>query len=257
MLRRFLRLHDSRFDVCSAYPKDVVFGMSGGQLRAYQADCFCRSSAPEIDNQIMGHVMGPIEAPGGTTLSAEAVRINPEEWYPHYQSCMKHFLDVAQYTQTIQALAAFLNIRLPCQRAVDPVLHYVDWPGHRESDYVTALQSLRSSAVSLIPYIRRLVVTGSDTPAVLSAMFGESWVKGVGPLHSQERINYLFAAKSGGWLSTKSQYDQSAEETVPFLRPLCNAQEYEIREAETRWSEWLAMEDWMLGARSPWAGEEA
>lgn len=202
----------------------------------------------------MGHV---IEPPGATSLGAEGIRINPEEWYPHYQSCMQHFLDVAQYTQTIQALAAFLNIRLPCQRAVDPVLHYVDWSGHRESDYVAALQSLRSSAVSLIPYIRRLVVTGSDTPAVLGAMFGDAWVKGVGPLHSQERINYLFAAKSGGWLSTKSQYDQSAEETVPFLRPLRNAQEYEIREAESRWSEWLAMEDWMLGARSPcpWEGE--
>lgn len=40
-------------------------------------------------------------------------------------------------------------------------------------------------------------------------------------------------------------------QTVPFLRPLQNVTEEEIQSAESNWSEWLAMQDWMLGPRSP------
>jgi len=66
---------------------------------------------------------------------------------------------------------------------------------------------------------------------------------GIGPLHEQERRNYLFAAKSGGWASVKKDYDMTPLETVPFLRPLQGPVDAEIEAAERSWSEWLAMED--------------
>jgi len=40
-------------------------------------------------------------------------------------------------------------------------------------------------------------------------------------------------------------------ETVPFLRPLQDVQLAEIEGAEKTWSQWLAMEDWMVGPRAP------
>ena len=107
------------------------------------------------------------------------------------------------------------------------------------------------TAVSLVPYLRRLVVTGLDFPGVLHGLFGDDWASGVGPLHEQERRNYLFAAKSGGWASVKKDYDMLPMETVPFMRPLANPINAEIEAAEKSWSEWLAMEDWMVGPRAP------
>jgi hypothetical protein len=107
------------------------------------------------------------------------------------------------------------------------------------------------SVTSLIPFIRRLVVTGMDFPGVLHGFFGDDWRTGVGPMHEQERRNYLFAAKSGGWASVKRDYDMLPVETVPFLRPLQKPLDAEIEGAERAWSQWLAMEDWMVGPRAP------
>ena len=95
------------------------------------------------------------------------------------------------------------------------------------------------------------MVTGLDFPGVLHGFFGDDWAAGVGPLHEQERRNYLFAAKSGGWASVKKDYDMSPLETVPFMRPLQGPVIVEIEAAEKSWSEWLAMEDWMVGPRAP------
>jgi hypothetical protein len=103
----------------------------------------------------------------------------------------------------------------------------------------------------VIPYIRRLVATSFDSPTVLHGFFGDDWQQGIGPLHDAERRNYLFAAKSDSWLSVKSQYDMEDGQTVPFLRPLQNVTLAEIEAAEANWSEWLAMQDWMLGPRAP------
>lgn len=108
-----------------------------------------------------------------------------------------------------------------------------------------------AASTSLIPYIRRLVVTGFDSHAVLHGFFGDDWVEGIGPIHETERRNYLFAAKSDTWVQVKSQYDMDEGQTVPFLRPLQNVKEEEIQGAESTWSEWLAMQDWMLGPRAP------
>ncbi|KAH8694155.1 hypothetical protein BGW36DRAFT_300844 [Talaromyces proteolyticus] len=174
-----------------------------------------------------------VEMPSAS-LCAETAKINPTEWFPAYQSCVRHFLNVAQHTPKTQSLAALVNILLPCQRTSDPVSQYTP-----------------TCAVSLIPYIRRLVITAADAPPVLQELFGEEWYAGIGPLHSQERVNYLFTAKSGGWLETKAHYDMTPHETVPFLRPLRDPQEEELRAADARWSQWLAMEDWMVGPRSP------
>lgn len=107
------------------------------------------------------------------------------------------------------------------------------------------------SYVTLLPYVRRLVATGFDVPAVLHGFFGDDWVMGIGPLHEQERRNFLFAAKSDTWVQVKISYDMDEDQAVPFLRSMQNVSEKEIVGAETRWSEWLAMQDWMLGPRAP------
>lgn len=165
------------------------------------------------------------------------------DWYPRYQSCQRYFLDQAQHSVPVQALSAFLNIRLPFQRQPDPVCN---------SNPVSSPHAPPAApSVSLIPYLRRLVATGMDFPGVLHGFFGDDWNSGVGPLHEQERRNYLFAAKSGGWASVKKDYDIPPLETIPFLRPLQGALDAEIEAAERSWSEWLAMEDWMVGPRAP------
>lgn len=112
-------------------------------------------------------------------------------------------------------------------------------------------QSHQQAYVSLTSYIRRLVATGFDNPGILHGFFGDDWVAGIGPLHEAERRNYLFAAKSDNWQRVKASYDMDGEQMIPFLKPLQNVSEKEIISAETSWSEWLAMQDWMLGPRAP------
>ncbi|KAK1836233.1 hypothetical protein QBC39DRAFT_410875 [Podospora conica] len=181
------------------------------------------------------------------------------EWHPYFQSCVHYFLDHAQYNGPVQALAAFINIQLPFQKANRPVLSARP-SGSPAASAAAAAPSNKSGAAgagviypnaTLVPYLRRLVVTGFDMPAVLHGFFGDDWAAGVGPLHEQERRNYLFAAKSETWLRVKAAYDMGEDETVPFLRPLQNVSEKEIVGAEVGWSEWLAMQDWMVGPRAP------
>ncbi len=125
----------------------------------------------------------------------------------------------------------------------------IHWPG--PSSAPTASTST-TNWVSLVPYIRRLVVTGIDLPTILHGFFGDDWPMGVGEMHEQERRNYLFAAKSEGWASVKKGYDgPDPNQTVPFLKPLRQPLDVEIQGAEKTWSEWLAMEDWMVGPRAP------
>lgn len=57
--------------------------------------------------------------------------------------------------------------------------------------------------------------------------------------------------KSDNWLTVKQSYDMPDGQHVPFLKPLHNVTETEIRAAEGHWSESLAMADWMLGPRAP------
>lgn len=112
--------------------------------------------------------------------------------------------------------------------------------------------------ISLIPYLKRLVITGFDKPPILHGLFGDDYPRGILPHLDCERRNYLFAAKHGGWRSCKKQYDMGSgmggDECVPFMKPLDEAKVEELMAAEKAWSQWLAMEDWMVGPRAP--GEE-
>ncbi|GAP89111.2 putative ilp is an apoptosis inhibitor protein [Rosellinia necatrix] len=180
------------------------------------------------------------------------------QWYPHFQSCVRYFLDHAQHENSVQAMAAFINIKLPFQKSQYPII------SSRPSGSQPTVPSPSSSAqgkfsipgqippaISLTPYIRRLVATGFDFPGILHGFFGDDWALGISHLHESERRNYLFAAKASSWLDVKSQYDMPDEQTIPFLQPLQRATESEIISAEGNWSEWLAMQDWMIGPRNP------
>lgn len=165
---------------------------------------------------------------------SELGRINPTGWYPHYKNCVKFFVERGQYTPAVQSVATFINIRLPYQRPSE-----------------SAQAGPASQFVFLRPYVRRLIVTAQDSPTTMHAFFGDEWAAGIGCIYKQERFNYLFTAKSAGWAFTKEAYDILPDEQVPFLRPLHNATEDELRTADDRWSEWLAMQDWMVGTRDP------
>lgn len=208
------------------------------------------SSDPQFDPATMA---GLSEASHGS----EDSNFDIFEWYPQYQSCQEYFIDHAQHSVPVQALSAFLNIQLPFQKQPYPVFNSTSPAGATSSVAPSAQPSApaslpsASSSVSLIPYLRRLVATGMDFPGVLHGFFGDDWTAGVGPLHEHERRNYLFAAKSGGWAAVKKDYDMGPSETVPFLRPLQGPIDTELEAAERSWSEWLAMEDWMVGPRYP------
>lgn len=182
-------------------------------------------------------------------------------WHSAYQSCQQYFLDHAQHNPIVQAVAAFINICLPLQLTTNPASSNSGHSSHMTMPYSPSHPCWGSASssnrigplkwVSLVPYIRRLVATGFDEERVLHSFFGDNWRKGIGQLHDHERRNYLFAAKSVGWAKAKYQYDMSPHETVPFLKPLQNVQVSEIEGAEEVWSQWLAMEDWMVGPRAP------
>ncbi|KAL2835636.1 hypothetical protein BJY01DRAFT_68981 [Aspergillus pseudoustus] len=180
----------------------------------------------------------------GPALSSNLYQVQLPDWYSQYTTSLQFFLNQGQHSVAVQSLAAYINIRLPYQQLSIPISCF-------NSDTNSSGKGA-ASQVSLRHYVRRLIVTGNDTPAILEAFFGADWEAGVGSIRRQERINYLFTAKSNGWASTKVAYDILPDEHTPFLRPLHDATEQELSMAETHWSEWLAMEDWMVGSRSPW-----
>ena len=201
----------------------------------------------------------PPEA-GGDGKGAPGPHFDIIAWFPKYQSCQRYFIDHAQHEPLVQAFASFINILLPFQRQPHPVFSTtgarsgkarLDRGDATRSSSSEAAAAAAASAVSLIPYLRRLVVTGMDVPQVLHGFFGDDWRAGIGPQREQERRNYLFAAKSGGWASVKIDYDILPLETVPFMRPLYDPTDGEIEAAEKTWSEWRALEHWTLGSRAP------
>jgi hypothetical protein len=207
---------------------------------------------------------------GGGGANNQEAKFDIINWYPQYQSCVQYFVEVSQHSYACQALAAFVNIRLPYQRAAgggsaipNPAAQFrpafpsgsaspaTTFPPPPPGSSHSAPQQQQYAWVSLHPYIRRLVATGFDVPAILHGWFGDYWKGGIGPLHEQERRNYLFAAKSGGWAAVKRDYDDVSDEAIPYLKPLGRVDDEEIEAAEGSWSKWLAMEDWMLGSRAP------
>ncbi|KAJ5153034.1 uncharacterized protein N7482_009512 [Penicillium canariense] len=186
------------------------------------------------------HDEGMIDSEAGPLADSEFGHLDTTGWYPHYTECVHYFVEIGQHNPTVQSLAAFINIRLPAQRPEAPTTN------------MSPVNAQSAPFISLRPYVRRLIITAQDSPSTMQAFFGTDWPAGVGCIHKQERANYLFTAKSSGWAKTKAAYDLLPDEQAPFLRPLRDPSEEEIRTAEARWSEWLAMEDWMVGARSPW-----
>jgi hypothetical protein len=220
---------------------------------------------------------GTFAAGGASSSSGSPSQNNPSnvpqfdifEWHPAYQSCQRFFLDHAQHDNGVQAVAALINICLPFQWTQNPLMnssgplphssgsaaYNQPWP--RQGPITNARGQPAPAWVSLVPFIRRLVITGMDKEGIMHGFFGDDWKKGVGPVHECERRNYLFTAKSVGWAKVKCQYDMSPQESVPFLKPLQDVQLAEIEGAEKTWSQWLAMEDWMLGARAPEAEDQS
>jgi len=212
---------------------------------------------------------------GHANLNSEP-NFDLEKWFPSYQSCQIYFINHAQYSVQVQAVAAFANIRLPFQHIHNPITtlpnipagpqrtstghptSYGGMPHASSSSYHTPLQNNPNPTslpfVSLVPYIRRLIVTGFDQVPILHGFFGTDWRAGIGHLHEIERRNYMFVSKSVPWGVVKKHYDMPPDETAPFLKPLQRTQLSEIEKGEKHWSEWLAMEDWMLGPRAPEEG---
>ncbi|KAJ6201765.1 hypothetical protein J3E72DRAFT_436411 [Bipolaris maydis] len=198
---------------------------------------------------------------GGPPQPAAEPHFDIFEWHPAYQSCQRYFLDHAQHDNGVQAVCALINICLPFQWSQNPLLSssgplpHASGPAAYNMGWPRQGPPPPPAWVSLVPFIRRLVVTGMDSAGIMHGFFGEDWRKGVGPMHECERRNYLFTAKSVGWAKVKCQYDMSPHESVPFLKPLQEVQLAEIEGAEKTWSQWLAMEDWMVGPRAPDAGD--
>ncbi|KAH8595082.1 hypothetical protein B0O99DRAFT_652252 [Bisporella sp. PMI_857] len=186
------------------------------------------------------------------------------DWYPHFQSCRCYFLDHAQHSELVQAVAALINTALPFQKQPYPVLGSSSASSSSHSSHSGSVFSFLPAAATVAAEMERhqqrvslrkpnVVPSPPDSNRLryrpmLHSFFGDSWRAGIGPLHEIERRNYLFAAKSANWLEAREGYD-IGEQTVPFLRPLQTATDSEIRRAEEEWSEWLAMQDWMVGER--------
>jgi hypothetical protein len=196
----------------------------------------------------------PVHLPPPTLPSAPApLTSDPNfdiiDWHPAYQSCQRYFLDHAQHEPGTQALCALINIRLPCQWLSNPVLSSSTpapspaqftfkppYPGQNGREPAHA-QAQSPAFVSLIPYIRRLIITGFDKPPILHGFFGDSYKTGISPHLDCERRNYLFAAKQNGWRSCQEMY-ASGDETPPFMKPLEDASTEEIAAADKAWSKW-------------------
>lgn len=209
-----------------------------------------RTPQPQQDRRQEEQDQDKDENPGGLHFDMLA-------WYPKYQSCQRYFVDHAQHDLLVQAFAAFINILLPFQRSPATYTFRGAVTAKERVEEQTAkklgttLPDMEPAAISLIPYIRRLVCTGMDVPQIMHGFFGNDWQQGVGPQAETERRNFLFSAKSAGWVGTKKEYDMLPYETVPFMRPLTKPHDEELEAADRAWSEWLQMEDWMIGNRSP------
>ena len=212
----------------------------------------------------------PVSLPPPTLPSAAPAPLTTDpnfdiiDWHPAYQSCQRYFLDHAQHEPGTQALCALINIRLPCQWLSNPVhsssaatqspgqfTFKPPYPGQNGREPAHA-QAQSPAFVSLIPYIRRLIITGFDKPPILHGFFGDSYKTGISPHLDCERRNYLFAAKQNGWRSCQELY-ASGDETPPFMKPLEDASADEVAAADKAWGKWEGWqrrENWSPSSRS-------
>lgn len=167
-------------------------------------------------------------------------------WHKSYCECMQYFINEGQRLQEVRILANFINIRLPFQRNqrhLQPSqLNEAGSSYERET-----LPYSQDLFVSPIPYIRRLVATGSDEPAVFDKWFGSAWSVGIGMLVHHERRNFCFAARSGNWLAMKQAYDMPPDEQIPWIRPSLPSDEFSEKQYDDIWMQFEAVRDY----RSP------
>lgn len=211
---------------------------AGASNRSYQSPPFSQYGSPPQQDMRPGNP-----------------RFEIFEWQTPYLKCVEYFLNHAQHEDGTKALCMFLNIRLPCQKQ-PPIMSTRGSSPHSPGNMPHLHQQNAPNqepppTVSLVPFIRRLVATGHDQPPILHGFFGNSYVEGISQQHEVERRNFLFAAKSESWLTVKMSYDMGPDETIPYLATLTNPTEPEIAAAEAKWSEWMAMGDWMVGPRAP------
>lgn len=190
------------------------------------------------------------------------------EWHAAYLSCQRFFLDHGQYEPGSQAVTALLNILLPHQLP-KPITSWADpeltSPSARfASAYVPPGTTpprpepvplpgppKMPNFVSLVPYVRRFVITGFDNDAILHGFFGDDYKKAIMPLRECERRNYLFVSKSGGWEKAKAQYDMDPMQSVPWMRAPKDIQGLELENAEKTWNAWHSLEEWTTNSRLP------
>lgn len=278
---------------CNPYPPSLLQTTSYGSSSSYASSASYR---PPLPPPVQHHSPYPMVMESSTPEDSAPLTGDSSfdvlDWHPAYQSCQRYFLDYAQHEPGTQALCALINIKLPHQWLSMPVFSAVPAASGSSSSQSTAGQFTfgnyprggsssngsgngvsspsrgrngqreATTFVSLVPYIRRLVVTGFDKPPILHGFFGDDYVRGVLPHVECERRNYLFAAKHGGWRTCKKQYDGGSggggvDETVPFMKPLQDSKAEEMNAADKAWSSWLAMEDWMVGPRAPEGGRRA
>lgn len=127
---------------------------------------------------------------GFTPGTSSAGQFDIFEWHPAYLSCQRFFLDHAQHETSTQAVCALVNIRLPSQWFPDPIRASKpprsrqaaapptpQFTSHAQQAPAPPHENHDSTLVSLVPFIRRLVVTGFDKEPVLHGFFGDDWRK--------------------------------------------------------------------------------
>jgi hypothetical protein len=167
--------------------------------------------------------------PASQPSDSQSASLQPViDWFVEYKSCQSYFLNYAQHSAYVQALCAFMNIKLPYQKIpIFPQSAPFPWLPHGRSPWPPPPDNLRlpllgnlsfpppgnesSQYVSLIPYIQRLVCMGLDDNLNLQKFFGRGWSSGIGTIHENERKNYLKAAKRS-WLEVKLAYDIGSED---------------------------------------------
>ena len=102
------------------------------------------------------------QPPWSGELSASQI---PADWHRAHKSCQRYFLSHGQHSKFVRTLCAFINIQLPHQKnPTSPITATVRW--------LLSLGNRSSQALSLVPYIRRLVCTSNDTADILKEFFG-------------------------------------------------------------------------------------
>lgn len=94
------------------------------------------------------------------------------DWTPQYLSCQRYFIDHAQLSCPVQAIAPYINIHLPFQRPPIPSRASLDYPPPvPDRSHPTIFHT--SSPISLTPYLQRLVIIDINSLDILHDFFDD------------------------------------------------------------------------------------